>query len=350
MEIFIFAVYFFISVSTSESKYGKAYYRPILFLVTLFFIIWAGFRTDFWPDTTGYVWHFIEKTPDIFNFSFREENILYVEKGYYFLTSLIRTFTDSRVAYLMIIAALGLTLIYKGLNKYCVFPLIGMAVYIARFVFGRHFIQIRSGLSIALIFWGMQFVTNRDWRKWFLTLFFAYLLHTSALVALPVYFLNRLKLNKSRIVWGVIIAFIIAIFFRGPMTSFIQDASTDTNLGTAYTTGDRNYYKSAEGKGLANPMLYYQTVILLAFTFGEKLLKDKTKHYYTLRDGYFYSTVSLIALNMYQILSGRVSTIFATYEILIVPLLIMLFPQKLRSIGFLGVTAIYCAIFYMNYY
>ena len=250
----------------------------------------------------------------------------------------------------MVIAAIGITLIYKGLNKYCVYPLIGMAVYIARFMFGRHFIQIRSGLAIAVIFWAMQYITNKEWKKWFFSLFIAYLLHKSALVALPVYFLYKLKLNKTRILIGLAIAFSIAIFFRAPMRSYVQDSTTDMNLGTAYTTGSKNYYKSAEGKGLANPMLYYQTVILLALTFGEKKLRPKTKYYDTLREGYFYSTFLLIVLNMFQILSGRTSTIFATYEILIVPLLIQLFPRNIRYIGFLGVTGIYCAIFYMNYY
>jgi len=350
MEIFIFAVFFFLSVSISESKNGPKVYRPLLFLTTVIFIVWAGFRTFIWSDTAGYVLHFINSTPTIFDFSFNSINYLYSEKGYFLLASIIRTFTDNPVIYLTIIAGIGLFFIYRGLNKYCIFPLIGMAVYIARFVFGRHFIQIRSGLSIAIIFWAMQYVTNRDWKKWFLSLLVAYFLHTSALVALPVYFLNRLKLNKTRILIGLAIAFSIAIFFRGPMRTYIQDASNDTNLATSYTSNNKGYYKSSEGKGMANPMLYYQTVILLALTFGEKRLRNKTKHYDTLRDGYFYSTFLLIVLNMFQILSARTSTIFATYEVLIVPLLILLFPQKHRYLGFLGVTAIYCAIFYMNYY
>ena len=350
MEIFIFAVFFFLSVSISESKNGPKIYQPLLFIVTVFFIVWAGFRTNIWPDTFGYVWHFVNRTPTIDNFSLSLKNGLYDEKGFFFFASIIRTFSSNPVVYLMVIAAIGITLIYKGLNKYCVYPLIGMAVYIARFMFGRHFIQIRSGLAIAVIFWAMQYITNKEWKKWFFSLFIAYLLHKSALVALPVYFLYKLKLNKTRILIGLAIAFSIAIFFRAPMRSYVQDSTTDMNLGTAYTTGSKNYYKSAEGKGLANPMLYYQTVILLALTFGEKKLRPKTKYYDTLREGYFYSTFLLIVLNMFQILSGRTSTIFATYEILIVPLLIQLFPRNIRYIGFLGVTGIYCAIFYMNYY
>ena len=133
MEIFIFAVFFFLSVSISDSKNGPTVYRPLLFLTTVFFIVWAGVRTFIWPDTAGYVLHFINSTPTLFDFSFNSNNYLYSEKGYYLLASIIRTFSDNPVIYLTTIAGIGLFFIYRGLNKYCIFLYIQIIYIYHRF-------------------------------------------------------------------------------------------------------------------------------------------------------------------------------------------------------------------------
>ena len=155
-----------------------------------------------------------------------------------------------------------------------------------------------------------------------------------------------INIKKKHIVWGVIISYILAMFFTPVIRSFVADSASDIQGAENYT--QKGYtYKSA-GLGLRNPMVYYQTAILLIFTFLEERLKNVSVHYYTLRNGYFYSTCWLITLSSYAILSGRGSTILATYEILIVPMFTYLFNRRNRTVGYLAIGVFALFWFYMN--
>ena len=348
MAFFLYILFFFFAILLSNSYKRKAVLY-VLFITCCVFSIWAGNRDIMsWADTGGYVMAFQDLTPTISDFFTTKQIGLYSERGFFFLSSVIKTFTDSYVTYFLIIALLGFYFIGNGLKKYSIFPLIGLCVYISRFVFGRHFIQIRSGLAIAVLFWGLQYFTKKDWKRCAILIAVATLLHRSALLAIPVFLMGYLKIKKKHIVWGLVISLILAGFFPDFILQYVQDAGEDINI-SSYTDISDTYGKNRKGLGLANPMVYYQMAILLAFTFAEKRLRRLTPHYDTLRNGYFFSTVLLIVLGIFRVLSGRTSTVFATYEILMVPLLVYLFNRKNRMIGYIGLAAIYSTIFYLNF-
>lgn len=61
-----------------------------------------------------------------------------------------------------------------------------------------------------------------------------------------------------------------------------------------YTPQDYSQYTA--GYGLSNPVIYYQTMILMAFMFRERKLCNAIPYYFTIRNGYLYSTTILILL------------------------------------------------------
>ena len=83
-------------------------------------------------------------------------------------------------------------------------------------------------------------------------------------------------------------------------------------------------------------MIIYQSALLLLLTFNEKKLREITPHYVTFRNGYLYSTVWLITLSSFHVLSARGSTITATYECFFLPLFIGLFRKKDRFIPYIA--------------
>ena len=219
-------------------------------------------------------------------------------------------------------------------------------MYVARFYFGRNFMQIRAGLSYLIIILSTKYIQERKFWKFLLMIFIAYQFHHSAVIALPVYFLcNWMTLKKWHICVGLAIAFIIGAFFQEFVHTLVVDNASDLNISSDYIEGGAKGY--VEGRGLGNPMIYFQTLILLAYTFLDKRLVNIDPYYYVIRAGYFYSTVILIIFCTYAVLSGRTSSIFATYEIAIVPTLIMLFNKKNRALAYMLFIVILTAIFYM---
>lgn len=336
----VYIVFLLFCVAITQSKIKNKEVILILSLIILSF--GAGWRDIRWPDTLVYAMGFTDYTNDLFSFSFTDRPFGYSDKGFYLLGVITKTFTDNANIYLTIIAGLALFFLYKDLREYSIMPLIGLCAYLARFFMGRNLVQIRSGLAYVIVIWGLKFVHERKLFKYFLVVLIASFFHTSAWIALPFYFFsNWINLNKKLIVLGLGIAFVIGGFFQGFISNIVTENAEDLSI-TTYT-GDE--YKSQVGLG--NPMIYFQTILLLAYTFLENRLEPITKYYRIIRDGYFYSTLILICFCSYTALSGRTSTMFATLEFSIIPSLIFLFNKRNRNFAYIVLALALIGIMYL---
>ena len=338
-----YITFFFLCWINTRSK-AKKYSDYILIISLIVLAFGAGWREINWADTDVYRLAFKDYTSNIFNYSIADKPWGYNEKGFYFIGVIVKTFTDNIQIYLTVVAGLSLFFLYKSLKRYSIFPLIGLCAYIARFFMGRNLVQIRAGLAYAIIIWGIKYIQEKKFWKYLLVVYIASLFHTSAWIALPLYFFsNWININKTIVVVGLIIAFILGAFFQTPISKFVTDNASDLSI-TTYTQGS---YVS-EAKGLGNPMIYFQTFLLLAYTFLEDRIRPVTQYYQIIRDGYFYSTLILIIFCSFTALSGRTSTMFATLEFAIIPSLIFMFNKKNRIFALFLMGIALSTIFYLN--
>lgn len=339
--LYVFFYVFAIAIDQSTRKTREA----VLFVACVVLAVLAGLRdVSRWPDTIVYISSFVKNTPSLFELTNESKPWGYSEMAFYYLGCIVKVFTKSSTIYLIAISALTFVFLYKDFKKYCIYPMFGLCAYLARFYTGRNLIQIRAGLSYAIVLWAVQYITKRDWKRYFLWVFIGYLFHHSALLAVPLYFLCMIKIKRSHIVIGIIIAFIIAGFFSGSVQALVSDTSRDLNVGTAYLNA---YYMREQG--LANPMIYFQTIILLLYTFGDKVLRKSSRNYDVIRTAYFYSTFILISLSVYTTLSGRTSSMFATLEMVIIPSLINAFAKNSRWLAYGGIGVVLSVFFYLNF-
>lgn len=345
-------VLFFISfiIATSYEQRSNKYKYTILSLACFIFALIAGLREAWaWPDAPVYMYSFL-KSPNIFNFSFSDEITGYSEKGFYFLSVLVRTFTDNYHIFFLVVSFLSFYYLFKNLRQYSIFPLIGLFAYISRFYYGRHFMQIRAGLSYVILLLGIKYILERDWKRYFIIVFIASLFHKSALLGIPLYFVcNWINVKKWHILVALAISFVIGIWGQGLMHAFIEDNASDLNIGVRYTDAGGEK-RQLEGLGIRNPMIYFQCFLLLSYTFLENKLAPLNKYYYVIRTAYLYSTMILICFCSYKVLSARTSSLYATLEFAIIPSLIYLFNKKNRSFAILLTGIALTAIFYMYTY
>ena len=80
----------------------------------------------------------------------------------------------------------------------------------------------------------------------------------------------------------------------------------------------------------------------------EKKLAPMSKYYYIFRDGYFMGTVILIVLCQYAVLSARVSTIFATFEVFMIPMIIKGLPKPYQVAAYIVLLAPMVVFFNYN--
>ena len=338
-------IFFYIFALIAEQLKQKDK-QMLLMLTCVVMALMAGFRDpSLWADTGVYVMSFEDYTRPLYEWSQVDEPLGYGEYGFYFLGVIFKTFSSNTTAYLTFIAALTFIFMYKDFKRYCYYPLFGVAAYISRFYLARNFIQIRAGLSYAIILWAVQYITKRDWKRYFLWLLLAMQFHTSAVIAVPLYFLCMVRIKRRHIWTGIAIAFIIGGVFTEPMRNLVADYASD--IASTYVSDDEVYQREW---GLLNPVIYFQLAVLYMYTQNEEVLKYTSEDYYTMRTAYFYSTFILISVSMYTALSGRTSSMFATLEMAIIPPIINTLSKKNRSIAYIGMGIVLTAIFYMNVY
>lgn len=340
--IIVYILFYLFALLAEQLKVDDK--RKVLYLTCVVLTVLAGFRNpDLWADTNVYVDSFIKYTKSIYDWSDTDVPHGYSEYGFYFLGVIFKTFSTDATAYLTFIAALSFIFMYKNFRRYCYYPLFGVCAYIARFYTARNFIQIRAGLSYAIILWAVQYVTKRDWKRYFFWVFIAYQFHHSALLAVPLYFLCMVRIKKWHIVVGIALAFVLGGVFTEQIRALVADYANDVESVSTYVTS--SYQREW---GLTNPVIYFQLAILYLYTRYEEKIKSTSVDYYTMRTAYFYSTFMLISLSMYTALSGRTSSMYSTLEMAIIPAIINTFYKNTRWIAYIGMGVMLSAIFYMN--
>ena len=348
MIVLLFIFLFFVVSTYAQNIANKSTRMKVLYMLFFMLALIAGSRGLDFSDTGAYTYAFQNEAPTLVNYSILSKSMYYDEGGFFFLAVLVKTFTSSPRVYLIVVALVTMFIMCVNDKKYSVYPFIGLCVYVARFYMGRDFIQIRASLSYALLFWAIQYIYEKKMALYFLWVFIAYQFHHSAVVAIPLYFLcNWVDLKKWHIVVGLIIAFIIGGFYSDVVRMYVEDNASDLNISSDYTTGGTQAY--VEGKGLLNPLIYFQSVILLLYTYYEEILAPQNKYYYVLRTGYFYSTLILIVFSTYAVLSGRTATVFATLEMAIIPSLLSIVNRQDRSYVYFIIGVAITGIFTMNY-
>ena len=336
-------IFFYIFALIAEQLKQKDK-QMLLMLTCVVMALMAGFRDpSLWADTGVYVMSFEDYTRPLYEWSQVDEPLGYGEYGFYFLGVIFKTFSSNTTAYLTFIAALTFIFMYKDFKRYCYYPLFGVAAYISRFYLARNFIQIRAGLSYAIILWAVQYISKRDWKRYFFWIIIAYQFHASAVLAVPLYFLCMINIKKWHIWTGIAIAFILGGVFTESMRNLVADYASD--IASTYVQDE--YQREW---GLLNPVIYFQLAVLYLYTQNEEVLKYTSEDYYTMRTAYFYSTFILISVSMYTALSGRTSSMFSTLEMAIIPSIINTFKKRNRSIAYIGMGIVLTAIFYMNVY
>jgi len=175
--------------------------------------------------------------------------------------------------------------------------------------------QVRAALAIAIAIYSIKFIYESNIKRYTCYILLASSIHFSILLALPLYWYSHLKINKYYICVLLAVAFLIEYNYGFEMKSFLQRICFRYNFISDYTSDSSEY---SSGLGLMNPVIYYQSLILLVYTFSERKL-SANRLYYIYRNLYFFSTIVLILLSNFEVLSGRLSTIYATLEIFIIP-------------------------------
>lgn len=317
----------------------------LLGIVMSAFVLSVGLRGTLGTDTMNYIysWH---HTPTLLNFNSSVYYFLcYHELGFFFISMLLKTIYNNVDFYFVIISLLTSIFLFKSIREYAYYPLLSLLLYCARFLLLRDINQIRAALAIAIVIYAIKFIENRKFKKYLLYTFLAVSIHTSTVITLPLFFIKKLNLNKKHIAYIIIAAFAVSLALSPFIEGYVRDLTIKFALAESYTTSKEHI----GDVGLKNFMIYYQIIVLFAYTYFEDSL-NQYKYYYIFRNLYLFSTVLMIVLSDFLVMSSRLATIYTTLEIFIIPLIFQAITSRYRMkpLHWVFVAMIACSIFYMN--
>ena len=223
------------SVVNICGKYEKRYSLIWAVVVMLPIIWWAGNRDAVAADTSAYIRQF-NTMPNTFAELGGYVETLSKDKGFYFLSALIRIFiTKDSTVYFLILAAIQGGVLVWVYRKYS----INYVVSIFLFVASTDYISwmyngIRQFTAVTITFLGIGLILKKRYITAVILIVLASQFHQSALLVLPFIFICQGEVwNKKTVFFLVII--LAAVVGAGSFTGLLDQVLADTQYQNVVT-------------------------------------------------------------------------------------------------------------------
>lgn len=315
--------------STIVPQHNKRLQKIVLLIFAGILIVFAGFRKKYsTPDYAIYV--------DMFLYP----SFLKVEPAFSTISALVHYFAGNQYVYLFVIFAL-LAVILKSyaIIRLTDLWLFSLLVYISYFFILHDLIQIRAGVSSALLLLALKPLTDRKLLPFLGLSILAITFHYTALLMLPLWFLP--KLNKK--ILALLIPFAYILYFLKLNIIYI--------IPIPYIKEKIEIYQQLQSVSsemdkinVFNMLFLLKVSIFYFFLLKYKTVEAKNRYFPILLRVYGLALFSFVAFSTMPVVAFRVYEYLATVEIILIPLLWYCFRYKL--IGRISIYSISLLLFY----
>lgn len=199
------------------------------FIVFLPLIIVAGSR-GYVFDTTAYINWFTKTIPSSLGEAFSIFGTDEKDKGFYLLSSFIKSvFGNDYHIYLMIIAAIQGLIILSIYRKYSINYVLSVFLFVASVDYiGWMFNGTRQFLAVTMVFAATPLILKKKYFPLLCIILLAFTMHKTALIMIPIILICQGKaFNKRTIIFIVVV--LLATAFLGSFTSILDSILSDTD-------------------------------------------------------------------------------------------------------------------------
>jgi hypothetical protein len=343
--IFSFIVFFsltFPSFSKYKDNTLDIYFFSIFSGIIL--IVFAGFRFAS-NDYNGYV-EIYNNIPDFFNLNQKWfiDNNLNVEIGFIYFCSILKLITSNPLILFIAVSTISVTLNFWTINKLSPYIFLSILLYYVYNYLLKETIQIRQGLTSALLMTSFLYYNNRI--KSLILILFAITVQSTAAIALPFLLLNKI-LFKKNITYYYILAFVflLSIIYSGRNAfEYIMNVMSLPPSLTVYFGWEEFDYNL----GYINPILIKQIIISVLLIKNRNELIIKFPHFLMMFNFYIISTLWYMYFNDFAIIAGRISNLLSIGEVILIPMLISISNKNIRNYIYIAIILYSTVILILN--
>lgn len=311
-------------------------------------IIWSAGTRGHVADTYMYMGAFAEMPDSLNDIPTYIANVS-KDKGFYFLSSLIKIVIGNNVMiYLTILAAIQGISILSIFRKYSDNYLVSVFLFVASTdYFSWMFNGIRQFTAVTIIFAATALMLNKKYKTLFVVILLASTIHQTALLMIPMVLIAQGKAWNKKTLFFIILS-IIGVLFVERFTSFLDVALAETQYKNVVSD-----WQSWEDDGTnILRVLVYSVPTLLAF-IGRKRIKCEENKWI-----HFITNMSILSTGLYVvsmftsgIFIGRLPIYASLYGYILLPWEIEhIFTKESRKIVYILMVIFYLMFYYYQFH
>lgn len=287
--------------------------------------------------------------PDYFSYNYlyeRLNNSLFMEIRYgidnqelmfRLIGALIKKIGFSYQQYIIIIAAINIIYIYKICKKYSRFPTLSLFLYYCFYYFVWTFSGLRQGLTLPIgVYYLLECIENNQTKKIVLISLLLTLLHSSAIILIPLYFISRLNFNRKKLIVLSLISIMINLI---PLEDIISKLIwiPQINRILHYLNGSTTIF---DFKSFARLIFL---LIGLVYYNSYSNLKGISKNIIVI---YIISIIMYFSLKFSELTAARISIYGMFLNILILPNIYYMYKDKFNKFIYILCLFILCSMYF----
>lgn len=231
--------------------------------------------------------------------------------GYFFLFFIIKNFFfSSYVLFNLLVGTITITFLYKAILDNSKKPVLSLFLFFSTCLYLQCLNQSRQILAIVLVLYSFKFVRESNFKKYFLIIFIAGLVHNSAFIMLPFYFLKNLKINYKTIILYILISVFLLVG-----ETFIYKIIMLTPYGDVYLM--RNYMVESQVSSVINLFVRFMLLIFTFFFRKSAMIKDPESNNYLYHMAIWTFLTQIITLRVY--IFARITTYLFIFYVIFIP-------------------------------
>lgn len=320
----IYCILFFILLSLAIfTHYKKINIECASLCLFITFLFVGGLRyqvgTD-WYLYVGNFQNFISGAWDV--------KMAFSRSQYDVIAYLISLFTHQDSVYIFLIFISAFTIKYGVMKRYSVNIYFSLLLYLVSVFIIFDINGLRQGLALSFVMLSLHFVVQRKPLYYLLCVVFATLIHESAIIFLPFYWVAHIPFSfRKRIVY-TLVAISIAILLSWFMSRY--GCSLLAHFSSFYS---ERFYQYAHGYQFGNPvclwdlsslrkLMVWGIIVYLARDSRNSLIQ-------ILLNAYSLSLVVFFLFSFSAEVASRMSFYYGCFEIILIPNI--LFSERFRS-------------------
>ncbi|MXS70331.1 hypothetical protein GSF70_03800 [Flavobacteriaceae bacterium W22] len=270
-----------------------------------------------------------------------------VEDSFYFIRNFIKEDLGLDFQYLLLTYAfLGVSIKLISIRKLSPLFWGSLLIYFSNYYILHEFTQIRIGVATGFLLMSLYFLSDKKYILFYFFAIIAVFFHQSCFFVLVFPVIQNTEKNL-RFYYLVVPLGYLFYFFNTYLNFKIPIPSLQEKIDL-YETATESGFMKDEKTNVFNALFLIRISILNIILYFAKKIHNNFSGVYLFVKIYSFSLFSYLFLSKIPVFAFRIQELLGVVEIILIPCIIFIFPQKFRFLGVVLIFMIALIFFLMN--